>query len=276
MAVPNPFAPIDHLEFDVELPALPHGLERLDDWFNRLSELQRIGVALLFMLFLAASSLYCLGLGSTVLVNRAEATMAAQEAAAAAAAAAAVPTAVPTANLAEPPPPTAIRITATPAPRLTAAPSGPTQVGVLPTPIPAQLLPTVPIQAPQRQAAPVDVPRPRIVAPYEPPTPTPPAVPTSSARPAPAGTANTTVRGPTPTPAFGAPGILRTPPPAATARPGGTSAPAPAAKPTSAPAQATSAPVAKPTSAPIFTNPFPATPAPKPGTTPVAKPSNTR
>src|SRR4051794_11513506 len=104
MAVPNPFAPIDHLEFDIELPALPRGLERLDDWFNRLSELQRIGVALLSMLFLAASALYCLGLGSTVLVNRAEAAIAVHDAAAAAAAA--VPTALPTVNVVEPPPPT--------------------------------------------------------------------------------------------------------------------------------------------------------------------------
>src|SRR5436190_14985576 len=115
MAIPNPFTPIDRLEVDFDLPELPHSLARLDHWYNRLSELQRIGVALLSMLFLAASALYCLGLGSTVLVNRAEASIAAQEAEAAAA----VPTVVPTANVVEPPVPTAIRITATPAPRLT-------------------------------------------------------------------------------------------------------------------------------------------------------------
>src|SRR5437764_272644 len=99
MAMPNPFAVIDHVEFDVELPGLPHRLERIDEWYNRLSELQRVGVALLVMVFLAASALYCLGLGSTVLVNRAEAVYAAQEAAAAAAAA--VPTVAPTVEVVE-------------------------------------------------------------------------------------------------------------------------------------------------------------------------------
>src|SRR6188472_3545251 len=95
MGLPNPFAPIDHLEVDFELPVPPHSLARLDHWYNRLTEVQRVGVALLTMLFLAASSLYCLGLGSTVLVNRAEAVIAAREAEMAAAVPTPVPTAVP-------------------------------------------------------------------------------------------------------------------------------------------------------------------------------------
>src|SRR3954447_25627479 len=80
MAIPNPFGPLDRVDFDFELPPTPHGFERVDDWFNRLSEIQRIGVALLSMLLLAASALYCLGLGSTVLVNRAEAIIAQRDA----------------------------------------------------------------------------------------------------------------------------------------------------------------------------------------------------
>src|SRR3954469_23593883 len=76
----NPFAAIDRLDVDFELPEPPATLDRIDHWYNRLSELQRVGVALLSMLFLAASALYCLGLGSTVLVNRAESIMAAEDA----------------------------------------------------------------------------------------------------------------------------------------------------------------------------------------------------
>src|SRR5205814_3401600 len=113
-----------------ELPALPHGLERLDHWYNRLSELQRVGVALLSMLFLAASALYCLGLGSTVLVNRAEAILAAD-----AARATPVPTLLPTAVIVEVVPASPLVITATPIARSIAAPAAPTAVGLLPTPI---------------------------------------------------------------------------------------------------------------------------------------------
>ena len=75
--MPNPFSLIDRLEFDFDLPSPPGVLGRADRWFNRLSEIQRIGVGLMVMLFLAASAFYCLGLGSTVLVNRAEAEFAA-------------------------------------------------------------------------------------------------------------------------------------------------------------------------------------------------------
>src|SRR3954469_5984977 len=167
----NPFAAIDHLDVDFELPEPPATLARIDHWYNRLTEFQRVGVALLSMLFLAASSLYCLGLGSTVLVNRAEADMAAREAEMAAS----MPTPVPTAIPIEPTPLPRQVVTATPVPRATAAPAQPTQVAALPTPIPAQLLPTAsnpPAQ--QRPVAPSEAPRPRIVAPYEPPTPTPP------------------------------------------------------------------------------------------------------
>src|SRR5215210_9518927 len=100
MAIPNPFSPIDRLEVDFELPFLPQWLVRLDHWYNRLTEVQRVGVALLTMLFLAAAALYCLGLGSTVLVNRAEADMARHEAEIAAA----IPTPAPTAIPIEPTP----------------------------------------------------------------------------------------------------------------------------------------------------------------------------
>ncbi|MGE3907917.1 MAG: hypothetical protein AB7K36_01105, partial [Chloroflexota bacterium] len=171
----NPFSFIDRLDFDVDLPPLPSSLGRADRWFNRLSEVQRIGVALMVMLFLGASSLYCLGLGSTVLVNRAEAAYAAEEArvAADAAAATAVPTPVPPA-----PTPTTEPTAAPTAPPATARPTTrPTQVVNLPTPIPAQLLPTVPLlpQPEQRSVAPAAAPaRPRLTAPVEPPTPTPP------------------------------------------------------------------------------------------------------
>src|SRR5687767_429478 len=140
-AVPNPFALIDRLEIDFELPPAPGPLARADYWFNRLSEPQRIGVALLIMLFLAASAFYCLGLGSTVLVNRAEAELAALEAELAAS----LPTVEPTPE----PEPTATLIvvpTSIPTLRPTARP---TQTIDFPTPIPAQLVPTVPLQPQQ-------------------------------------------------------------------------------------------------------------------------------
>ena len=47
MAIPNPFSPIDRLEVDFELPFLPQWFVRLDHWYNRLTEVQRVGVALL-------------------------------------------------------------------------------------------------------------------------------------------------------------------------------------------------------------------------------------
>ena len=274
--MPNPFALIDRLDFDFDLPPAPAAVDRADSWFNRLSELQRIGVALLLMLFLAASAFYCLGLGSTVLVNRAEAEIAAQQAEIEAA----VPTAVPTVQPTEAP--TALATaTAQPTQRTAARP---TQVVEYPTPIPPQFLPTVPIQpAPaQRAAAPADVPtRPRIVAPYEPPTPTPPirsaapAAPRSTTAPAPgsSGSTGAPVRAATPTPAFTGPAIL----PRQTPVTGGTRVPAtsaPATKPVQPAPAATTAP--KPTSGSIF-NPI-ATVAPRSGTgsTPVSKPSISR
>lgn len=282
--MPNPFSLIDRLDFDFDLPPPPTTLARADHWFNRLSELQRIGAALMVMLFLAAGAFYCLGLGSTVLVNRAEAEFVAQQAAIEAAR----PTTVPTVDV---PPPTSVPlVTATPfpTPRQVAKP---TQVVEYPTPIPPQFLPTVPLQPPaQRAVAPAETaPRPRVVAPYEPPTPTPPvrqAAPAAkpgtagSGTTAPATTGGTPARtGVTPTPALAAPSIIRTQPPVTAApaskpsgQPSSGSTPAPAAKPTSAPA-------AKPTSAPIIQNPlFPTTPAAKPntGTTPATKPNTTR
>lgn len=249
--VPNPFSPIDRLDFDFDLPPLPSVLGRADRWFNRMNEIQRIGVVFLTLLLLAAAGLYCLGLGSTVLVNRAEAALAVEEARAAAAApptveplptqAAATPTAMPTIRPTSPP---------------TRAAAQPTRVVDLPTPIPAQLLPTIPLQpqAPQRAAAPVEQApaRPRLVAPVEPPTPTPPArtgapfAPVATRAPV-GGTvapAATPVRGVTPAAKPGS--VFTTPGPAPTSRPASTSAPA--AKPT------VGAP--KPTAAPIFTNPI--------------------
>ena len=96
--MPNPFSLIDRLDFDFDLPQPPGALGRADRWFNRLSEIQRIGIALMVMLFLAASAFYCLGLGSTVMVNRAEADFAVQQAAMEAA----IPTALPTVEPATP------------------------------------------------------------------------------------------------------------------------------------------------------------------------------
>src|SRR5688500_17612489 len=148
MAVPNPFSLIDRLEFDFDLPPAPHPLARADYWFDRLSEVQRIGVVLMLMLFLAASAFYCLGLGSTVLWNRAEAESAAQEAALAATIPTVGPTEVP------PEPTAAVIVVATAVPTLRPT-ARPTQTVEYPTPIPAQLLPTVPHQpAQQRPAAP--------------------------------------------------------------------------------------------------------------------------
>src|SRR3954452_17613610 len=111
----NPFAAIDHLDVDFELPEPPATRARIVNSYNRLPEFQRVGVALLSMLFLAASSLYCLGLGSTVLVNRAEAHMAADEARATP-----VPTLLPTTVVVEQvAPPSPLVITATPVARST-------------------------------------------------------------------------------------------------------------------------------------------------------------
>ena len=263
--MPNLFSPIDRVDFDFDLPPLPSVLGRADRWFDRLNEIQRIGIVFLTLLLLAAAGLYCLGLGSTVLVNRAEAALAAEEAKAAAEqASVVVPTLVP---VVEPTPTTQTT------PRPTIAPTRPvarpTQVVDLPTPIPAQLLPTVPLnpQLPQRAAAPAEQPaRPRLVAPVEPATPTPPARTAPQTQAPPSGTrapvlgtpppVNTAVRVATPTTRPGS--VFTTPVPAATTRPAATSAPA--AKPTVA--------APKPTSAPIFNNPI--------GPTPTTKPSLTR
>jgi hypothetical protein len=288
--VPNPFALIDRLDFDFDLPPAPTALERADHWFDRLSELQRIGAALMVMVFLAAAAFYCLGLGSTVLVNRAETEFAAQQAAFEAAR----PTTVPTVDVPPPTPVPLVTATSFPTPRPAAKP---TQVVEYPTPIPPQFLPTVPVQGPgQRAAAPAETaPRPRVVAPYEPPTPTPPVRQAAPAKPgtagsgttAPATSGGTPARATTPTPALGVPSIIRTQPPGANGtRPPGTAAPA--AKPTTGtapsggstlPSSGQATPAAKPTSAPIIQNPlFPTTPAAKPNTatTPAAKPGPTR
>lgn len=259
--MPNPFAPIDRLDFDFDLPSLPSPLARADRWFNQLGEVQRIGIVLLVLLFLVAASLYCLGLGSTVILNRAEAALAIEEAEAAAQQpVVVVPTAVPVVvepTLALPP-------TAAPTNPPARAVGKPTQVADFPTPIPAQLLPTIPLQPlpQQRAAAPAEQPvRPRLVAPPEPATPTPPVrggattAPSGTRPPAAAApTSSGTTRGVTPT-AAPARNVFATPAPAATAaRPAATTAPA--AKPA-----ATTAPAAKP----IFTNPI-ATPTPRTST----------
>lgn len=271
--MPNPFSLIDRLDFDFDLPPAPAALGRADSWFNRLSELQRIGVVLMLMLFLAASALYCLGLGSTVLVNRAEAEIASQQADIEAALPTAVPTAIPTDV------PTA-EATSTPQPTPRQGARS-TQVVEYPTPIPPQFLPTVPIQpAPaQRAAAPADAPtRPRIVAPYEPATPTPPvrsgapaapAAPRGTAAPA-TGSTGAPARATTPTPAITGPAIIRQTPAS-----GATRAPAATAAPAAKPALPAATP--KPTSGSIFQNPV-ATAVPRPGTgsTPAAKPSSAR
>ena len=250
--MPNPFAPLDRLEFDFDLPSLPQPLERADRWFNRLSELQRIGVALLGILFLVASALYCLGLGSTVLVNRAEAEYAAREAGYAAA----LPTVEPTLTMPGPAATVLVEPTA-PAAQPTTRPANaarPTQITEYPTPIPAQLLPTIPIQAPaQRAVAPVEQARPRIVAPPEPATPTPPArVAAPAIKPGgPAsGSGTTPARAGTPTPALAAPVTGRTP---TVAAPSTTRPPATAA-PVVRPSQP--APAGKPTVAPVIQNPI--------------------
>jgi hypothetical protein len=270
--VPNPFSLIDRLELDFELPPVPRAIERADRWFDRLSEIQRIGVGLLAMLFLAASALYCLGLGSTVLVNRAEAALAAQEAELAAS----LPTVEPTAMQPEPSPSPLAVATAAPTPQPTLRP---TQITVYPTPIPAQLLPTVPLQpvVPRSAAPPAEAPRPRIVAPYEPPTPTPP-VRTAPAAPRGTTSSGSSTTGPNgaparsstqQTPSFSAPGAKPTLPPAQStvvARP----TTAPAAKPAQPAGPSTGAP--KPTQGPIIQNPFPATPGTKPGLVATPKP----
>lgn len=261
--MPNPFSPLDRLEFDFELPSLPGPLARVDRWFNRLSETQRIGVALLGMLFLAASGFYLLGLGSTVLVNRAEAAIAAREAELAA-----LPTPEPMVTEATPTatPSTVIAATSVATPRPTQA-VRPTQITEFPTPIPAQLLPTIPIQPPaQRSIAPAEAPRPRFVAPPEPPTPTPPVrvAPQTTKPVLPAtGTGNAPARSGTPTPALPAP-IVRTPTPAP-GRPAATAAPA------TKPSQPVLAP--KPTTAPVIQNPI-SNPAAKPTAAPTPRPAS--
>jgi hypothetical protein len=266
--VPNPFAPIDRLDFDFDLPPLPAALGRADRWFDRMSEVQRIGAVFLLLLFLAAAALYCLGLGSTVVLNRAEASLAEAEAQAAAQ----QPVIGEPTPLPDPTP--TLQPTLAPTLPPTRAPAKPTALADLPTPIPAQLLPTVPLQpqAPPRVAAPVEQPaRPRLVAPVEPPTPTPPIRTTApAAKPTVAAPASAPIRGATPTTKPGS--VFITPAPAATSRPVSTSAPAakpgtaPVTKPTSAPVvRPTAAPAIKPTSAPIFGNPI--GPTPRPNTT---------
>lgn len=269
--MPNPFSPLDRLEFDFELPSLPQPLERADRWFDRLSEVQRIGVALLGMLFLIASALYLLGLGSTVLVNRAEAEYAVREAEYAAA----LPTAEPTVTMPGPGATTVVEPTAPSIP--TALPTTiaqPTPIPIYPTPIPAQLLPTIPIQAPaQRAVAPVEAPRPRNVAQPEPPTPTPPvrAAP-PSAKPANNGAAPG--RTGAPVPAQAAPVIVRTPTPVPVL-PRAAATTAPAAKPTAVVRPPAAKPTAatKPATAPLIQNPFPNAPAIKPNIVSTPRPA---
>ena len=267
--MPNPFALIDRLEIDFELPPAPGPLARADQWFNRLSEPQRIGVALLVMLFLAASACYCLGLGSTVLVNRAEAELAAQEAELAAS----LPTIDPTPVEPESTPTAIVIPTEIPTVRPTPAA---TQMIDYPTPIPAQLLPTVPLQPSQpRPAAPAQAAPPRLVAPPEPPTPTPPA---RGAAPATKPNTSGGTSGGTPAAKPGAPTPALSVPaakPGATApavvgtRPAGGSAPVATSAPAPKPGQSTGVtPATRPTSAPVI-NPFPS----KPVGTPAAKPS---
>ena len=261
--MPNLFSPIDRIDFDFDLPPLPSAIGRADRWFDRLNEVQRIGIVFLTLLLLAAAGLYCLGLGSTVLVNRAEAALAVEEARVAAEQASlVVPTLVP---IVEPTPTT--QPTALPTVAPTRPVARPTQVVTLPTPIPAQLLPTVPLnpQLPQRAAAPAEQPaRPRLVAPVEPATPTPPA--RTAPQTAPSGTrapvfgtpppANTAVRAATATTRPSG-SVFTTPVPAGTSRPAATSAPA--AKPTVA--------APKPTGVPIFNTPSRPTPTTKPSLT---------
>ena len=71
-----PIEAINRLDFDFDLPPTPPFLERLNRWFDRLTEAQRIASVVLGILLLASASMYFLGLGSTVLVNRTEATRA--------------------------------------------------------------------------------------------------------------------------------------------------------------------------------------------------------
>ncbi|HYU21043.1 MAG TPA: hypothetical protein VEQ11_20330 [Chloroflexota bacterium] len=148
---------IDRLEFDLDLPPTPRSLERLDAWFDRLTEGQRIGVVLFAMLFLAAGSMYCLGLGSTVLVNRTEAALALPLPAETVAEATLEPTwtPLPSATPTYPPPP------------FLSLP----RTGTLPTPVPPPPVTPLP-QLPRPLAPAVEVPqRPRIVATPEPTTP---------------------------------------------------------------------------------------------------------
>ncbi len=170
--VRGPLRAIDKLEFDVDLPPSPRWLERLDHRFNRLTEGQRVASVLLTILFLAAAAMYCLGLGSTVLVNRVEAEQAALLAS--------IPTALP---VAEPASTTA----AAPSATLQALPSvipalAPALSPVALTPVPPPIVQPIP-QQPRLPAPAADVPqpppqRPRIVAPPEPTTPSLRAVPT--------------------------------------------------------------------------------------------------
>ena len=266
-AVPNPFSLIDRLEIDFELPPVPGPLARADQWFNRLSELQRIGVALMVMLFLAASACYCLGLGSTVLVNRAEAELAAQEAELAAS----LPTVEPTPVE---PGPTATQIvipTEIPTLRPTARA---TQIADYPTPIPAQLLPTVPLQPPSSGRR--RRPRPPRHASWRRPSRRPPPRPLGVPLRRPGRTPPVARRPPNPAPPpprspHPPPGPARDRPRDRRDRPAGTSGarrpPRAATKP-SQPAGVT--PAARPTSAPVI-NPFPSTPAGTPAAKPAAR-----
>ncbi len=236
-------ATIDRLEFDIDLPPAPPALVRLDAWFDLLTEGQRIAAVILAMLVLAATSMYLLGLGSTVMVNRAEAELLAL-----------MPTPEPTVEPSRQP-------TATVPPRPTATLPRPTVVlptfGPLPTPVPAPVLPPVlqaPVQQPQ-QARPAIAPaeplapptRPRLVATPEPTGGTTRVIPTVTRGAA-------TPSGPAPTPARTVVATTTTGPPS---------------KPQAAPTVFIPAapPAVKPTQPPLFapTKPGGPTPSTKPG-----------
>jgi hypothetical protein len=176
-ALRRAFRAIDRLDFDVELPPAPRFLERLDRRFDRLSEARRIAAVVLGMLLLATGSLYFLGVGSTVLVNRVEAARAAR--------AALEPTPVPTAT----PPPTPTVPPPTPLPTVPPLPTLASPRGILvPTPVPAPILPpTAPVPRPPPPGEGVQPQRPRIVstpeAGVQPARPVPTATPARPAAP---------------------------------------------------------------------------------------------
>jgi hypothetical protein len=204
----------------------PGGLEvrflRLEYWYDRLSEPQRVLVGLAGILFLAAAWMYVLGVGSSILVSRTSVETDAGQAE--------VAEVRPTVSLlvptAEPGQPTPVAPTAAPTPsveaggNLIAAPDVP-EVTIIPPP-PRQVIPVQPL-------------KPRVVATT--PTPGRTVVPTPTQR-----------SGPATAPS---PGPVRTSPPtnATPARPAST--PARTAAPTAA-APAATKPAA---STPVPTSP---------------------